>query len=237
LLGRRAGGRAGPPYDGAVEALLAFAAALLALRFAGDLFGRFRERRTPELLAWAASLLAYSLASGALAWGAAAGWNEEAFRAYYLFGGLLTAPLLGAGSLLFVGRRWAAPLALVYAGLAVGVALAEPLTSPVRGGGIPAAQAHLELFPARVLAIAGNAAGTLAVVAVATATFRRRPAANALILAGTAVAAGGSAAAGLGAAETSAFALLGAALLYAGFRAASGTRTPVIREARSGVRS
>ena len=43
-------------------------------------------------------------ASAALAWGTAAGWNEAAFRVYYLFGGLLTAPLLGAGSLLLLGK-------------------------------------------------------------------------------------------------------------------------------------
>lgn len=207
-----------------MEALVAFAAALVAVRFAGDLVRRFRERRSPELLAWSASLLAYALASGALAWGAAAGWTDEAFRTYYLFGGLLTAPLLGTGSLLLVGRRWAAPLALVYAGIAVGITVAEPLTSPVRGETIPEAQAHLDVFPARVVAIAGNAAGTIAVLAVGVATFRRRPVANALILAGTAVAAAGSAAAGLGAAETSAFALLAVALLYAGFIAASGLR-------------
>jgi hypothetical protein len=219
-----------------VEALLAFAAALVAFRFAGDLVRRFRARRSPELLGWAASLLAYSLASGALAVGAAAGWNEAAFRVYYLFGGLLTAPLLGVGSLLLVSRRWALPLALAYAGLAVGIVLAEPLTSPVGGDGIPEAQAHLDLFPARIVAIVGNAAGTLAVVAVGLGTFRRRPAANALILAGTAVAAGGSAAAGLGAAETSAFALAGAVLLYAGFVAASRARAPVARELLSALR-
>ena len=32
--------------------------------------------------------------TAALAWGSAAGWNEASFRVYYLFGGLLTAPLL-----------------------------------------------------------------------------------------------------------------------------------------------
>ena len=54
----------------------------------------------PELAAWSAALLAYAIASAALAWGAAAGWDTRAFRVYYLFGGLLTAPLLGLGSLL-----------------------------------------------------------------------------------------------------------------------------------------
>ncbi len=207
-----------------MDALLAFAAALLALRFAGDLARRYRARRSPALAAWSASLLAYAIASGALAWGAAAGWNDAAFRVYYLFGGLLTAPLLGVGSLLFAGRRLAAPVGLVYAGLAVGVALAEPLARPVGGSVIPEAQAHLDLVPARLVAIVGNGLGTLAVVAVAVSTFRRRPAANALIVAGVAVAAAGSAVAGLGVAEIAAFALVAVALLYAGFVVAQRER-------------
>src|ERR687892_121829 len=106
-----------------MEALLAFAAAVLSFRLSGRLLDRWRARRAPELLAWSAALAAFAIASAALAWSAAAGWSAAAFRVYYLFGGLLTAPLLGAGSLLLVGRRWAAPAALVYSGLAVGVAL------------------------------------------------------------------------------------------------------------------
>jgi hypothetical protein len=213
------------PYDAAVEALLAFAAALLALRFAGDLLRRYRARRAPELAAWAASLLAYALASGALAWGAAAGWGEAAFRVYYLFGGLLTAPLLGLGSLLFAGRRWALPVALVYAGLAFGVALAEPLARPVGGSTIPEAQAHLDVFPARLLAIAGNSAGTLAVVGVAVWTVRRRPLGNALIVAGVAVAAVGSTLFGTGVASAGASIGVAALLLYGGFVAPGGRRS------------
>src|SRR5437763_2698045 len=126
----------------AVNALLAFAAALLALRLAGRLARRWRERRAPELAAWSASLLAYALACSALAWGAAAGWDARAFRAYYLFGGLLTAPLLGVGSLALVRRRWASALGLAYAGLAVGVAIAVPVTGGFSGPGVPAAQPH-----------------------------------------------------------------------------------------------
>lgn len=199
-----------------MEALLAFAAALLTLRLAGALAARWRERRAPELAAWAASLGAYSLASGALAWGSAAGWDDRAFRVYYLFGGLLTAPLLGVGSLLLVGRRWAAPAGLLYTGLATGIAIAAEV-EPVSGTGIPDAQDHLALFPARTVALVGNSLGTLAVVAVALATLRRRPLGNALLLAGVALAAAGSALAGLGAAETAAFIAAAAVLLYAGF--------------------
>ncbi len=199
-----------------MEAILAFGAALLSFRLAGLLAARWRAAREPHLLAWSAGLAAYALGAAAIAAGAAAGWNEGSFRAYYLFGGLLTAALLGAGSLLLAGVRVAGPVALVYSGLAIGVALAAPLELPVAGSSIPEAQEHLALFPARVLAIAGNVAGSLALIGVAIRGFRRRPLGNALLLAGFAVAAAGSALAGLGAAETSAFIAAGAGLLYAG---------------------
>ena len=200
-----------------MEALLAFAAALLALRLAGGLAGRWRARRAPELAAWAASLAAYAVASAALAWGAAYGWGDEVFRVYYLFGGLLTAALLGLGSLLLVGVRAALPVTLVYCGLAAGVVLAEPLQTSAGGSSIPEAQEHLDFFPARVLAVVGKSAGTLAVVGVALVTIKRRPLGNALIVAGVVVAAAGSALAGLGEAETAAFIAAAALLLYAGF--------------------
>jgi hypothetical protein len=207
-----------------VDALLAFAAMLVSLRLAAELLRRRRERPTPGLLAWAGSLTAFALGSGALAWSAAAGWDERSFRVYYLFGGLLTAALLGAGSLLRAGKAWAAPVALVYTGLAVGVALAMEVTAPVTGDSIPAAQDHLELVPARVVAIVGNGLGTLAAVGVAIAGIRRRPLGNGLILAGIGVAALGSALAGLGEAGSALFAGAAAVLLYAGFVVPSPAR-------------
>jgi hypothetical protein len=209
-----------------VDALLAFGAALLTLRLAGELARRYRARREPQLAAWAASLLAYALASAALAWGAAAEWDDATFRVYYLFGGLLTAPLLGVGSLLLVRRGWAAPLGVLYTGLAVGVALAVPLRAPVTGESIPEAQEHLDLVPARLVAVLGNSLGTLVVVAVALLTLGRRPLGNSLVLAGVAVAAAGSGLAGLGVAETAGFVAGAALLLYAGFVAPPRSRAP-----------
>jgi hypothetical protein len=208
-----------------VEALFAFAAALVALRLAGALAARWRARRRPELAAWSASLLAYAVASAALAWGAAAGWDDRSFRVYYLFGGLLTASLLGLGSLLLTGRRWALAPVLVYAGLAVGVAIAAPLHGEIHGTSIPEAQAHLDFLPARLVAVLGNALGTAAVVAVAIGTIARRPLGNGLILAGVAIAAAGTALSGLGTAKTSVFAAIAAILLYGGFTA-SPRRSP-----------
>lgn len=191
-----------------VDELLAFGAALLSLRLAGALLARRRWF-------WGAGLLAYAVASAALAWGAAAGWDERSFRVYYLFGAMLTAPLLGIGSLQLQGWPWAAPVGLVYAGFAAGVAVAMPVHGAF-GDGIPPAQDHLDWLP-RVVAIVGNSLGTLALIGVALAGIRRRPLGNALILAGVGVAALGSGLAGTGVAATAAFVAAAAALLYFGF--------------------
>jgi hypothetical protein len=200
-----------------MDALVAFAAALLTLRLAGLLGARYRSSRRPELLAWAVGLGAYAVAAAAIAWGEAAGWDERSFRVYYAAGALLTAPLLGAGSLLLAGRRRAGPVALVYAGLAVGVALAVPVHGAFTAHGIPAAQDHLAFLPARLLAIVANVLGTLAVVIVALRSLRRRPLGNGLIIAGIAAAALGSGLSGLGAAGSAVGIAVGAVLLYAGF--------------------
>jgi hypothetical protein len=200
-----------------MDAIVAFAAALLALRLAGDLARRWRMTRRPELAWWAWSLGAYAIAAAAIAWGESAGWDARSFRVYYAAGALLTAPLLGAGSLVLAGVRRVRGPALVFAGLALGVAIAMPVHGAFASHGIPAAQDHLALLPARVLAVAANVLGTLAVVVVALRSIRRRPLGNSLIILGVAAAATGSGLAGLGAAGTAVGIAAGAALLYAGF--------------------
>ena len=218
-----------------MDALVAFAAALLSFRLAGLLAGRWRASRRPELLAWAAGLAAYAVAAAAIAWGEAHGWDGRAFRVYYAAGALLTAPLLGAGSLLLAGRSKAGPFALLFAGLAVGVSLAMPLHGGFAGHGIPHAQDHLAFLPARLLAIAANSLGTLAVVGVALRSVRKRPVGNALIIAGIAAAAIGSGLAGLGAAGSAIGIAVGAALLYAGF--VHPMRLPAVFRPRVSVKS
>lgn len=200
-----------------MDVLVPFAAALVSLRLAALVIRRHRSRRAPELLAWGASLACFAAGSATLAWGAAAGFDDRSFRACYLFGGLLTAALLGAGSLVRGGHRWATPVVLVYAGLAVGVAIAMPIDPAVAGDSIPNASTHLAFFPARALALVGNAAGTVAAVGIALAGLRRRPVGNGLIVAGVAVAAAGSALAGLGQGGGSVFTAVAAVLLYGGF--------------------
>ena len=200
-----------------MDALLAFAAALIALRLAGSLARRWRASGRPELRIWAWSLAAYAVAAAAIAWGEAAQWDGRAFRVYYAAGALLTAPLLGAGSLALAGVRRAGAAALAYGGFALGIALAVPVHGAFAAHGIPPAQDHLGFLPARLLAIVANALGTAAVVVVAIRSFRRRPLGNALIVLGVAAAATGSGLAGLGAGGAAVGIAVGAALLYAGF--------------------
>ena len=188
-----------------MEALLAFGAALLALRLAGRLLGRRRERGEPQLAAWAAAS-APTRSRRPRSPGARPPAGAIRSSASTTSSAGCSRPRCSASarcsSTAAAGRR---PLGLVYAGLAVGVAIAVPLTSPVTGDSIPEAQDHLDFVPARLLAVLGNSLGTIAVVAVALLTIRRRPVGNALIVAGVAVAAAGSGLAGLGVAETAAF--------------------------------
>jgi hypothetical protein len=202
-----------------VDELIAFAGAVLALRLAGALAARWRRRRAPELALWTAAFVCYALACAALAWGAAAGWDTRVFRVYYLFGGLLTAPLLGAGSILLLrrGRGHVVAATAAYVGLAAGIVLAVPFTQRVESSGIPSAQHHFDFFPARAIALIGNTVGTLAVVGIALHTIRRRPVGNALIIGGIAVAAIGSALPRIGEGATAALLTAGVVLLYAGF--------------------
>ena len=207
-----------------MNALVAFGAALLAFRLAGLLARRWRATRRPELAAWAWALAAYAVAAAAIAWGEAAQWDGRAFRVYYTSGALLTAPLLGVGSLVLVGVRRAAAFGLLYAGLAIGVAIAMPIHGQFAAHGLPPAQDHVAFVPARLLAILANSLGTLAVVGIAVRSLRSRPLGNALIVLGVAAAAIGSGVAGLGAGGASVGIAIGAALLYAGFSARSAPR-------------
>ena len=191
-----------------MDVLLSFAAALVSLRLAGLLLksGRF---------AWAAGLLTFAAAAASMAWGSAHGWDGTVFRLYYLAGALLSAPLLGIGSLQLSGRRWAGPLGLLYSGLAIGIAAAMPVHGAFSSAQVPHAQDHVDVLP-RVVAIAGSSLGALAVVLVAAATLRRRPLGNAFLVAAVAAAGIASALTQTAVAAAAACFAIAAALLYAG---------------------
>ena len=194
-----------------MDVLLSFAAALVSLRLAG-LLARSRH------YAWAGGVLSFAVAAGAMAWGAAHGWDARAFRAWYLAGALLSAPLLGVGSLMLWGRRWATPLGLVYSGLAIGIAAAMPVHGTFDSTSVPHAQDHVDALP-RVVAIAGSSLGTVAVLLVAVATVKRRPLGNALVVGAVCAAAAASALTQTAVAAAAACFALAAVLLYGAVRA------------------
>jgi hypothetical protein len=191
-----------------VDVLLSFAAALLSLRLAGQLL---KGRR----YAWAGGLLTFATAAGAMAWGAAHGWDEASFRVYYLAGALLSAPLLGVGSLQVARQRWASAVGLVYTGIAVGIVAAMPVHGSFGSTDVPHAQDHVDVLP-RVVAITGSSLGALAVVVVAVLTLRRRPLGNALLVAAVGVAGIASALTQTAVAAAAVGFAAAAALLYAG---------------------
>jgi hypothetical protein len=191
-----------------VNALLSFGAALVSLRLAGLLL---RGRR----YAWAAGLVSFAAAAAAIAWGSAHGWDAYSFRIYYLAGALLSAPLLGIGSLQLARRRWAGPVGLVWSGVAVGLTLALHVHGTFAGSDVPRAQDHLDVLP-RVLAIAASSLGTAAVVVVASLTLRRRPLGNLLLLAAVGAAAAASVLTQTAVAAAAACFALASILLYAG---------------------
>ncbi|MGH2407456.1 MAG: hypothetical protein ACRDF7_05160 [Candidatus Limnocylindrales bacterium] len=84
--------------------LLPAASAILSFIFAIALFDQWRERRHGYQLVWAIGMLLYGLASACEALGAAGGWNDGLYRAWYLSGVVLSAGWLGLGTALLLGR-------------------------------------------------------------------------------------------------------------------------------------
>src|SRR3954469_10637579 len=113
---------------------LAVAAALVALAFAMSTFERWLAGRRRHELAWSASLLMFSLASAALAAGAAGGWNGTYFRLFYFFGAIANVPFLALGTIYLLagprrGDRWALAIG-AFTAFAAGVIAVAPFTGP-----------------------------------------------------------------------------------------------------------
>jgi hypothetical protein len=157
-----------------VEAAWAAAATLVAAAFALSTLERWLARRRLHELAWTVSLALFTLASGALWWGAAAGWGdaagEWAFRVFYLFGAILNVPWLALGSVALlagaaVGRRLLGGLAL-FSTFAAGVLVAVPLQAALPAEGLPEGRL---VFPVPVRVMAGLCSGVSALVIIGLA--------------------------------------------------------------------
>lgn len=174
---------------------LAAAATLVALAFAMSTFERWLSRRRPHELAWSVALAMFSLASAALATGAALGWGPVTFRLFYLFGAIANVPFLALGTVYLLGRRRTADLCavavvMVFA-FAAGVVAVAPFTAPLPRGELARGSEVFGPLP-RVLAATASGIGALVVIAGAVwSAARVRTArlvlANSLIAIGTVV--------------------------------------------------
>jgi hypothetical protein len=174
---------------------LAVAAALVALAFAMSTFERWLARRRPHELAWSVSLLQFSIASSALAAGAAMGWSGPTFRVFYLFGAITNVPFLALGTIYLLGRRRTADISAVVvtllAAFAAGVLTVAPLTHAVPPDVLPQGSDVFGPLPRILAAVASGVAATVVIAGAVWSAWRLRRGrllwANVLIAAGTAI--------------------------------------------------
>lgn len=230
-----------------METTLAILAASVATVFAIDL-GRSARRR-PRLHAqvWALAMGFFAMATWALAAGLGFGWSEPIFRVFYLLGAIANIPLLAAGSVALVaGRQWGRRTA-VAVGCFVALGAVATFLAPIEGGfrsnEIPEGSevfsftfevGGLTVPGPRFFALVSGAVGTIVLVGLsalsairAWSANRRLALGNVLIVLGALAPAIGGSQTALGEGGTLAISLLvGAVLIYAGYRLAVSARAP-----------
>lgn len=230
-----------------MDLVLATIAAVIATEFAIDLWVGHRRRPRPHAATWSVAMGMYALATWALVIGLAGGWSDTSFRVFYLFGAIANIPLLALGSVMLAASektsRRATVAVIAFLGLATWITMAAPAVGDIGEVGIPEGSEVFEVgmteidgaplpSPRTFAAIAGGV-GTVVIVglAVRAAVVHRRRnrrivVGNVLIVLGTLAPATGGSLTALG--EGGGFAislLVGAVLLWAGYRTASGARS------------
>jgi hypothetical protein len=155
-----------------LHAALAAAATLLATAFAFSTLERWLARHKKHELMWTISLAMFALASLALWSGAALGWSEWSFKAFYLFGAILNVPFLALGTVYLllgerVGDRCTALVSLLAA-FAAGMVVS---TSTIDTGLTDALPQGSVVFGAGPRVAAAVGSGVAAVVVVAGAVI------------------------------------------------------------------
>ena len=89
---------------GVLNTVLPLGSALVSFVFAGFVFDQWLQRRRAFQLVWALGLTWYAVGAGTEFLGSAIGWSSGLYRAWYLFGALLVAAYLGAGTVYLLTR-------------------------------------------------------------------------------------------------------------------------------------
>lgn len=163
-------GRSRPLYAGemSLHVALAAAATLLSVAFAMSTFERWLRSHRRHEAAWTISLAFFAAGSASLWVGAALGWGEWSFKAFYLFGAILNVPFLALGTVELLagpvhGRRWTAIVSLLGA-FCAGLVLSAPMHGVIDPEVLP--QGKLVFGPGpRIAAAVGSGVAALVIIA------------------------------------------------------------------------
>ena len=228
-----------------MELFLATIAAAVATAFTADIFRSWRERRRFHAEVWTLAFAAYALASWALVAGLANGWTSLTFRLFYFLGAIANIPLLAVGSIALVNRkagRIAANITYLWLVFGFFATFLAPFSNALPEDGIPEGSEvfdftfmieALTLPGPRLFAAISGSLGTVVVVGLAIITIARvrgsNPAlvrGNVFIVLGMLIPAFGGSLTAFGESGGLAVSLaLGIALLWLGYRTASGARS------------
>ena len=221
-----------------MDGMLAVIAGVISTAFTVDLALAYRGRPRPHTAAYAVGMAMFAVATWALAFGLTSGWNGASYRVFFLFGAILNIPYLALGSMYLVVGRRAGTVTFIIVGAIT--AISVTLTTTVDFvASLPRAGIPHDIFPPisegfgpRLLAAIGGGTGATVIIVLSVISIfrfwkknRRLLMGNVLITAGTLTAGGGGT--GLAIGEGAAFALsllLAAALIWAGYRLATGAR-------------
>lgn len=233
-------GESGPArrYDPPMEAALALATALASTAFGWDVARAHRSNPRPHTAAYAVGIGCFALATWALFFGTATGWTSASYRTFFLFGAIVNIPILALGSMfLVVGRRAGHTVLLLlfpFFAIAIPMTVGQPFDAgPLPTDGVPSGRdLWVEVFGPRLwAAIGGGLGATILIVLALVSVFRfwRKNRSvvwgNVAIVAGTLAASTGGTFLAFGEAGGFALSLLAAAaLIWFGYRLASGGR-------------
>jgi hypothetical protein len=149
-----------------LHAALAASATLVSLAFALSTLERWLARRRRHEGAWTISLFLFAAGSASLWVGAAIGWGEWSFKAFYLFGAILNVPFLALGTVELLagpthGRRWTA-IVSVLAAFCTGLVVSAPLVSFIDPDVLPQGKVVFGAGP-RIAAAVASGVGAMVI--------------------------------------------------------------------------
>ncbi len=150
-----------------LHAAVAAAATLMSMAFALSTFERWLRGHRRHEAAWTISLAMFAAGSASLWVGAAIGWSEWSFKAFYLFGAILNVPFLALGTIELLagpkhGRRWTAIISLLGA-FCVGLVVSAPLLGAINPDVLPQGKEVFDIGP-RIAAAIGSGVAAMVII-------------------------------------------------------------------------